>query len=202
MNMGEKLLHIVISIGDRLKHHHERIVALEENGGNITVDAEMSETSENPVQNKVITATFNQAAQDVNTAIGGLGSAIQSLSTGLDNKQNTLVSGTNIKTINGQSVLGSGNITIEGGGGGSITVDDAFSTTSENPVQNKVITAAMNEATENVSAVFEEFSDAIQNSIMPNLPPAVTTADNGKVLAVVNGVWTAVAIPSAEEASF
>ena len=33
-------------------------------------------------------------------------------------KQNVLVSGTNIKTINGQSLLGAGNITIEGGGGG------------------------------------------------------------------------------------
>ena len=33
-------------------------------------------------------------------------------------KQNTLVSGSNIKTINGQSLLGSGNITIQGGGGG------------------------------------------------------------------------------------
>lgn len=33
-------------------------------------------------------------------------------------KQNTLVSGTNIKTINNQSLLGSGNITIQGGGGG------------------------------------------------------------------------------------
>ena len=32
-------------------------------------------------------------------------------------KQDTLVSGTNIKTINNQSILGSGNITIEGGGG-------------------------------------------------------------------------------------
>ena len=31
------------------------------------------------------------------------------------NKQDTLVSGTNIKTINGASILGSGNITIEGG---------------------------------------------------------------------------------------
>lgn len=31
-------------------------------------------------------------------------------------KQNTLVSGTNIKTINGESVLGSGDITISGGG--------------------------------------------------------------------------------------
>ena len=30
-------------------------------------------------------------------------------------KQNTLVSGTNIKTVNGNSLLGSGNITISGG---------------------------------------------------------------------------------------
>jgi hypothetical protein len=35
----------------------------------------------------------------------------------LANKQATLVSGTNIKTINSQSLLGSGNITISGGGG-------------------------------------------------------------------------------------
>lgn len=34
----------------------------------------------------------------------------------LNEKQNTLVSGTNIKTINGNSILGSGDITITGGG--------------------------------------------------------------------------------------
>ena len=34
-------------------------------------------------------------------------------------KQDTLVSGTNIKTVNGNSLLGSGNITISGGGGGT-----------------------------------------------------------------------------------
>lgn len=57
-------------------------------------------------------------------------------------KQDILVSGTNIKTINNQSLLGSGNIEIEGGG--TITVDSELSTTSENPVQNKVITTAIN----------------------------------------------------------
>jgi len=43
--------------------------------------------------------------------------------TALDAKQATLVSGTNIKTVNNNSLLGSGNITIAGGGGtwGSIT---------------------------------------------------------------------------------
>ena len=39
-----------------------------------------------------------------------------------DSKQDTLISGTNIKTINHQSLLGSGNITIEGGGGGGSIV--------------------------------------------------------------------------------
>lgn len=38
-------------------------------------------------------------------------------------KQDTLVSGTNIKTINGTSVLGSGDISISGGG---VTIDDVL----------------------------------------------------------------------------
>lgn len=37
--------------------------------------------------------------------------------TAITNKQDTLVSGTNIKTINGESLLGEGDITISGGGG-------------------------------------------------------------------------------------
>lgn len=40
------------------------------------------------------------------------------LETLLSGKQQTLVSGSNIKTINGESVLGSGNISVSGGGGG------------------------------------------------------------------------------------
>lgn len=38
--------------------------------------------------------------------------------TELNAKQDTLVSGTNIKTVNNQSILGEGNIEIQGGGGG------------------------------------------------------------------------------------
>lgn len=60
----------------------------------------------------------------------------------VNSKQDTLISGTNIKTVNGQTLLGEGNIEIQGGG--TITVDSELSTTSENPVQNKVITNAIN----------------------------------------------------------
>lgn len=66
--------------------------------------------------------------------------AIQNLTT---SKQDKLESGVNIKTVNNQSLLGSGNITIEGGGS-SVTVDDTLSDTSTNPVQNKVITTKVN----------------------------------------------------------
>ena len=38
----------------------------------------------------------------------------------LDGKQDKLVSGTNIKTINGQDILGSGNIEIQAGSTGTV----------------------------------------------------------------------------------
>lgn len=68
----------------------------------------------------------------------------------LNTKQDTLVSGTNIKTINNTSLLGSGNIDIQSGG--TVTVDSALSTTSENPVQNKVITGALDDKQDALTA--------------------------------------------------
>ena len=53
------------------------------------------------VSGKVETSTYNTFTAATNTALAG--------------KQATLVSGTNIKTVNNQSLLGSGNIDIEGG---------------------------------------------------------------------------------------
>ena len=44
------------------------------------------------------------------------------LNDAMNTKQDTLVSGTNIKTINNESILGSGNINISGGGGSSTDV--------------------------------------------------------------------------------
>jgi hypothetical protein len=57
---------------------------------------------------KVDTSTYSTYTAATDTALGG--------------KQATLVSGTNIKTINNESILGSGNIDIQGGGGGGKAV--------------------------------------------------------------------------------
>lgn len=58
----------------------------------------------------------------------------------LDAKQDKLVNGVNIRTINHRNLLGSGNINIETSG---VDVDDELDSTSTNPVQNKVITNAL-----------------------------------------------------------
>lgn len=54
-------------------------------------------------------------------------SDVTNLQTGLDSKQATLVSGTNIKTVNGETLLGSGNVVISGGGGSGDVVGPASS---------------------------------------------------------------------------
>lgn len=73
------------------------------------------------------------------------GTNIKSIKDDKTEAQTLLGSGSlSFKTINNQSLLGTGNITIEGGGGTSITVDAELSETSTNPVQNKVITEALN----------------------------------------------------------
>ena len=55
----------------------------------------------------------------------GLSKAFELIKNAIANKQDTLVSGTNIKTINNTSLLGSGNISISGGGGG-LSIDDVY----------------------------------------------------------------------------
>lgn len=68
--------------------------------------------------------------------------ALNDLNTRVNDKQPTLVSGTNIKTINNESILGSGNITIQGGGS-SYTAGDGIDITSDvisNTREQRVLT--------------------------------------------------------------
>lgn len=98
----------------------------------IEVDDSLSETSKNPVENRV---TTNE----------------------LKKKQPLLVSGKNIKTINGKSILGEGNIVIEGGDT-SITVEDDFGESTENPGSQRLITE-VNKSLDNVSKSVNAIAD-------------------------------------------
>lgn len=95
-----------------------------------------------------------------------LSGKVETLSATVDTKQDTLVSGTNIKTINNTSLLGSGNIVIEGGG----TVDPNLDINSDNAVANSAITNAINTISGSVSTKQDtltagDFIDISSNTI-------------------------------------
>jgi hypothetical protein len=73
---------------------------------------ELSQTALQPNDN--ISELTNNAGYITNSALNGYATETY-VDTGLATKQATLVSGTNIKTINNESLLGSGNINIESG---------------------------------------------------------------------------------------
>ena len=87
----------------------------------------------------------------------------------LQNKQDTLESGTNIKTINNESLLGSGNITIQGGGGTPTDVKiNGTSITSNNEADIKT------EGTYNAST-----NKIATMSDIPTIPTLATVATTG-----------------------
>lgn len=111
------------------------------------IDSELSSTSTNPVQNKVINSALDGKANktditDMAYVVDSSDNAVslETYGTGgyyvvptktyvdtqLTDKQDKLVSGTNIKTINGSTILGSGDITISGGSGGNVGTDPSF----------------------------------------------------------------------------
>jgi hypothetical protein len=96
------------------------------------------------------------------------------ISTALGNKQDTLVSGTNIKTINNTSILGSGNIEIQGGGS-SYTAGDGIDITNDViSVTGKADTSAVTESINAAVSGKADTSDVFitssnRNSIVSNI---------------------------------
>jgi hypothetical protein len=102
-------------------------------GGSITVDEELSATSTNPVQNKVITGQISQAMTTLqNVVLPRLTPVVSSTDNG------------KVLTVSNGAWVAKEN--AGGGSGGSIAVDSELSPTSTNPVQNKVITQLFTEA--------------------------------------------------------
>lgn len=83
-------------------------------GGNITVDTEFSETSENPIANKTVAKALSEVAD----AFEGKQNTIADLDEIRSGAAKGATAIQEVKTINNQSILGEGNITIQGGGGG------------------------------------------------------------------------------------
>ena len=137
-------------------------------GGSITVDTALDSGSTNPVQNKVIYNKIDEVEQVTAAALNELNDAISgkvdtstyntytaATDTALNGKQATLVSGTNIKTINNESILGSGNIDIQGGG----TVDQTIISGSTNAVAGGAVYNKIDEVEQVTAAGLNALND-------------------------------------------
>ena len=83
-------------------------------GGSSTVDAYTKEEADNKFASKDELANVQTVANDADTKVDALTPRVEGVETAMNDKQDTLVSGTNIKTINNQSILGEGNLEISG----------------------------------------------------------------------------------------
>lgn len=112
-------------------------------GTNITVDTALSGTSNNAIANKAVYAALNNKLDKTGTAAAAAKATQDSYGNVIVNTyaRKSDLSGY-VKTINNQEPDANGNINISTGGGGTgtnITVDSALSSTSTNPVQNRVV---------------------------------------------------------------
>lgn len=202
---------------------------LDEVGGGVVVDSEMSDTSTNAVQNKVVTEALNNKVDkvsgkqlstedfttalktkleglnafdptEINNKVDGLQTQLNTLVSGdastaiesfneitaflngvtdsetldgiiagieqqIANKQDKLVSGTNIKTINGEPILGEGNIVVNVDTSNLATKEEVTNLQNEVIANEEVVAAAFNEINERINEAVLEVDNKIASSI-------------------------------------
>lgn len=80
-----------------------------------------------------------------------------------------------VQSVNGVKPDENGNVKVEVE---TIQVDSAFSATSTNPVQNKLVTTAIH-----------ELELTIAEEVWPQLTPKINASNNGQILQVKDGKW-------------
>lgn len=74
---------------------------------------------DNTYSKQEIDAGVDAIRDEMSDTMSGMVSRLNNLATVVNDKQDKLVSGYNIKTVNGQSLLGKGDVSITSGGGGA-----------------------------------------------------------------------------------
>ena len=95
------------------------------------------------------------------------------INTAIATKQDTLVSGTNIKTINNESLLGSGNIDIQGGS--SINVVQATGTSTGDVMSQNAVTSSINKKLNSVDFTGTNWAGTGTTSLRKTIDGSVYT---------------------------
>lgn len=168
-NKVDKISGKGLSTEDYTTAEKEKLAGIEEGANKTVVDSAWSATSENPLQNKVIYGMFDQLVSE-------FGDEISKLQEADANKANTsdLTAHTTDSTIHFTAAERTKLAGIATGAN-KTTVDSSMSTTSTNPVQNKVVQSA-------IQSVTDELSDHTSNSDIH-----FTAAERTKLAGVATG---------------
>lgn len=159
-------------------------------GSNITVDSTLSGTSSNAVANKAVYAALENKLDKTGTAAAATKATQDSYGNVIVNTyaRKSDLSGY-VKTINNMEPDTNGNINISTGGGGTgtnITVDTTLSSTSNNPIANKAVYAAVNNKLDKTGIAAYAYRDSKGNIITDTY--ATKTDISGVVKSVNNTV--------------
>lgn len=173
-----------------------------------------------PTSNSAFTNDAGYITEDALNGYAESSAVTAEITAAVSGKQDTLVSGTNIKTINNESILGSGNITIQGGGSGNPTVeltqaeydalvsagtvsaDTYYIITDATPVDvsnywtSAQTQSAITEATSgkaDSSAVTEQISEAVSGKVDTSaITSSVTSASTDNEIPTAKAVYDAI----------
>lgn len=142
----------------------------------LSIDEALSDTSKNPVQNMAVTKAV-KSKQDAIEDLEVIRRGAARGATALQDIPSDYPKRTDFKTINNQSILGTGNIVIETGS--KITVDSELSLESTNPIQNKVVT-------EHINGIAQELAQKMNLSVVSQSSSTISSAQADTAYIITN----------------
>ena len=140
---------------------------------------------------------INGSSKSPSNGIVDLGTVITSHQD-ISGKQDILISGTNIKTINGQSILGSGNIIIEGGTGNSdanVQAVDEISTIIDVDLDKYIVETTDNNIALDNNKYYKKTNVSSSISITLNMPEDNTVFTSFSIEFTTSESGTSVSLP-------
>ncbi|HET8744312.1 MAG TPA: hypothetical protein VFM98_01815 [Ramlibacter sp.] len=144
-----------------------------------------------------VTGPTSATSGNFATFSGASGKVIQDSGVAPADKQDTLVSGTNIKTINGSSILGAGNLVVGGGGGSGDVVGPASATDGNIALFDGTTGKLLKDGSFTASRILGRATagaGAIEELTLSQLLDFVGSAANGDILIRSGGAWTRLAV--------
>lgn len=145
----------------------------------------------------VTSVKINGSTKSPSNGVVDLGTVITSHQD-ISGKQDKLVSGTSIKTINGQSILGSGNITIEGGSGSSdanVQAVDEISTIIDVDLDKYIVETTDDNIILDNNKYYKKTNVSSSISITLNMPEDNTVFTSFSIEFTTSNSGTSVSLP-------